>query len=151
MMYYKHNEWHIAETSVRYKDGDQETTKSVGAEGKGWWIELEKLHEDIKVIEFSELKASEVQKKRLEEVNELNIGDGYSSEINGYVMYGVFPDRASHILKDLENRKTKLDGILNSMETMNMLQSVIMESKMENATMQMELMTMIAGLQGGDL
>lgn len=105
MVYYKNNEWHLSGIKVRFTDNDEETTKPVGAEGKEWWNELAKKHDDIKIIEFIEAEQTPEELSRLEEVNQLNIPDGFSSVLAGYVEHGIFPEGINHPLKSLQDTK----------------------------------------------
>lgn len=105
MLYYKNNEYHISELKVLYKDNNEQLANIVGQEGKGWWIELADLHEDIEIIEFTELASTDEELARLKEVNELNIPEGHSNVLGDYVHNNKFPDEPNHVLKDLENKK----------------------------------------------
>lgn len=102
MAYYKDNQWNLPELKVTYNDGGQAITKNIGSEGKGWWLELEKLWSNISIIKFEEVSATDEQKSRLERVNRAGITDGFSSSVSEYVRDGKFPDGFSHVLKDVE-------------------------------------------------
>lgn len=105
MVFYKDNKWHISDLKVTYKDGEETTEKSVGLEGKKWWVELEKAHDYIQIIKFEELTATDEQIQRLENINLAGIPDGYGSIVSNYVKLGKFPDEFNHPLKDIENEE----------------------------------------------
>lgn len=105
MVYYKDNQWNISNTKVRFKDGTEETTKSIGSEGKAWWEELFQKHKEIKLVEYIEISETPEQLNRLEEVNKLSIEDGFSEVVGNYVINNEFPDLPNHILKDLQFTK----------------------------------------------
>lgn len=106
MLYYKDNKWHLSEFEVNYIDGE-EVTKPVGIRGKAGWNELAEKHSDIEVIKFTKLDHAPEELNRLKEINSLNIPDGFSSVLAGYVKSGTFPDKPNHVLKDLEFSKVK--------------------------------------------
>lgn len=153
MVYYKNNEWHLSGIKVRFTDNNEETTKPVGSEGKGWWNELAKKHDDIKIIEFIEAEQTPEELNRLKEINSLNIPDGFSSVLAGYVKSGTFPDKPNHVLKDLDNRVAHiglgLDQTVTNMETLNALTITIQQTQVEQANQHMEIMDLISQLQGG--
>lgn len=105
MVYYKDNQWNLPELEVAYNDDGQLITKNVGSEGKDWWLELADLHEDIELIKFTDTASTDEELARLKEVNELNIPEGHSGVLGDYVHEKKFPDKANHVLKDLQNKK----------------------------------------------
>lgn len=108
MVFYKNNEWHISNNKVRFTDGGIESTQYIGSEGMGWWASLEKLHDDIKILEFISVDIESGQVERLKEINELGIKDGHSVVLSDYVGDGLFPSEVNHVLKDLENKKASI-------------------------------------------
>lgn len=114
MLYYKNNKWNISKFKVRLKDGGQETEKFSGVESKAWWNELAQKHSDIEILLFTDIEPSIEQIKRLEEVNSLNIEDGFNSELSMYVKEGIFPEKRNHVLKDLQ--LTKMFSIMLGVE-----------------------------------
>lgn len=105
MVFYKDNQWHISNLKVTYVDGGKRSEKNVGLEGKGWWSELEKAHDDIQIIRFEELTIPKEQIQRLENINLAGVPDGYGSIVSNYVKLGKFPDEFTHRLKDIENEE----------------------------------------------
>ena len=105
MLYYNNNEWYISDVQVKFTDSEVEYIKYVGQEGLEWWSELEDLHENIIIVEFIDVEVTDEQLERLEEINELNIGDGHSNILGDYVIDNNFPLEVNHVLKDLQNKK----------------------------------------------
>ena len=101
MIYYK-NGWHICNEKVKYIQHDEEITQCVMSEGHDWWLDFEEKWEHAEIIEFMPVEPTDEQISRLEEVNQLNIKEGYSTELGDYVESGVFPDGVNHILKSLQ-------------------------------------------------
>lgn len=104
-MYYEGNKWNISDKKVIFKDSGEQKDKPIGAEGMEWWDELETLHDDIEVLEFTDIEISEEQLFRLEEVNKLSIPEGHSEIVGDYIKSGSFPDLPNHVLKDLQFTK----------------------------------------------
>lgn len=107
MIYFKNNEWHLCTEKVKYNQGGASLENYVGTEGKQWWTDFENKHKDMNIIEFLDVTSTDKQLARLQEVNELGVGDGFSDTLRGYIADGVFPNEANHILKDLENKLLK--------------------------------------------
>lgn len=107
MIYFKSNEWHLCTSKVKYKQGGISLENYVGAEGEQWWTDFENKHKDMNIVEFLDVESTDKQLSRLQEVNELGVGDGFSDTLTGYIADGVFPNEANHILKDLENKLLK--------------------------------------------
>lgn len=140
MLYYENNKWHISTLKVEYMQ-DRETLENyIGAEGKRWWNELAGLHENIEIVKFIDLNITNEQLARLEEINQLNIGDGYSEVVGMYVMRDIFPDEASHILKDLENKKANIkQGIELSEREINEIMIAMQVSDIEIDILELKL------------
>lgn len=98
MLYYKNNEWHICTEKIKYIQNGEELESYIGAEGKQWWVDLN----GIEIVEFIEIEVTYDQIVRLEEVNQLNIGDGFSSILSDYVIDNNFPNGVNHLLRNLQ-------------------------------------------------
>ena len=105
MLYYKNNEWHLANEKVRCLRQGVETEHWVGIEGREWWLDFEQKWDDMEIVEFISIISNERQILRLAEINELSIPDGFSEILSDYVKEGKFPSEASHILSGLEAKK----------------------------------------------
>ena len=105
MIFYKNRKWHLCTEKVHYAQRGEEIEQYVGAEGKDWWVNFERKHEHTKIIEFVDVVATDEQLARLDEVNQLNIGDGFSAVLGGYVEDGAFPDDTNHPIVLLQLKK----------------------------------------------
>ena len=108
MLYYKDNRWNISESIVKFTNDGETVEQYIGVEGKQWWLDLEKLHEGIEIIDFTDVDITENQLERLEEVNNLNIKDGHSETLGDYVINGNLPLEVEHILRPLQIVKEQL-------------------------------------------
>lgn len=132
MVFYKDNQWNISDVRVTYEDNGELNEKNVGLEGKEWWVDLEKLWDDIKIIQFDELTATEEQIQRLENVNAANIPDGHGTIVSNYVKLGKFPDSFTHKLKDVELKEVSREqGIDLSEREIEALQLALQISDLE--------------------
>lgn len=105
MIFYKNRKWHMCSEKVRYTQRGEEITQFVGADGKDWWLDFEQKHSHTEIIEFVDVVATNEQLARLDEVNQLNIGDGFSAVLGGYVENGSFPEGVNHLLMTLQLKK----------------------------------------------
>lgn len=105
MLYYKDKQYNLVKEKIKYKQDGEELTNHIGQEGKQWWLDFEEKWEDMEILEVKRIKVTELQEARLEEVNQLNIPEGYDSLLDNYVSHGKFPDEFSHLLKDIETKK----------------------------------------------
>lgn len=104
LIFYK-NRWRLCSEKVKYIQHGEEITQYVMSEGHDWWVGFEERWEHTEIIEFVPVEPTEEQISRLEEVNQLNIPEGFSAELGDYVESGVFPDGVNHILKSLQIQK----------------------------------------------
>jgi hypothetical protein len=105
MIFYKNRKWNMCSEKVRYVQHGEEITQYVGSEGHDWWIDFEQKHSHTEIIEFVDVEATQEQLNRLNEVNQLNIGDGFSEMLGNYVKDGIFPNSVNHPLKTLQTTK----------------------------------------------
>jgi len=105
MIFYKNRKWHMCSEKIRYMQHGEEIEQFVGAEGHDWWIDFEQKHEHTEIIEFVDVVATNEQLARLDEVNQLNIGDGFGEMLGNYVRDGIFPDGFTHPLRNLQLQK----------------------------------------------
>ncbi len=104
MIFYK-NGWHLCNEKVRYIQHGEEITQYVGSEGHDWWLDFEEKWGHTEIIEFIPVEPTEEQLGRFEEINQLNIPEGFNAELGDYVESGVFPGGVNHILKSLQIQK----------------------------------------------
>ncbi len=104
LIYYK-NGWHLCSEKVKYIQHGEEITQYVMSEGHEWWLDFEEKWEHTEIIEFINVVPTDEQLARFEEINQLNIPEGFSAELGDYVESGVFPDGVNHILKSLQIQK----------------------------------------------
>lgn len=102
LIFYKNNQWHLCGEKVKYIQHDEEIEQYVGSEGRDWWLDFEEKWEHTEIIEFIDVKPSEEQLNRFNEMLELNLGDGYSFELGEYVENAIFPDGFNHVLRPLQ-------------------------------------------------
>ena len=107
MIYYK-NRWHLCNEKVKYMQNDKEITQYVMSEGHDWWIDFESKWEHTEIIEFIPVEPTLEQLDRLEEINKLNIPDGFGSMLSDYVGNGVFPKSLNHPLRYLQVYKENI-------------------------------------------
>ncbi len=102
MLFYKNGKWHVCSEKVRYIQHDEEIEQYVGSEGNQWWVDFEEKWEHTEIIEFISVEPTEEQLDRFEEINQLNIKEGFGHECSQYVEFGIFPEGFNHILRPLE-------------------------------------------------
>ena len=105
MVFYKNGRWHLCNEKVKYMQNDKEITQYVGSEDKQWWLDFEEKWEHTEIIEFIPVEPTQEQVDRLEEINQLNIPDGFGSTINSYVEKELFPEGYTHPLGNLKLQK----------------------------------------------
>ncbi|HZK01171.1 MAG TPA: hypothetical protein VFC79_14225 [Tissierellaceae bacterium] len=105
MIYYKNNKYHMCEHKVKYIQHGEEITQYVMSEGNDWWVDFEEKWEHTEIIEFIPVEPTEMQLIRFEEINQLNIPEGFSTELGDYVESGIFPEGINHPLKSLRDTK----------------------------------------------
>lgn len=105
MVFYKNGRWHLCNEKVKYMQNDKEITQYVGSEDKQWWLAFEEKWEHTEIIEFIPVEPTQEQVDRLEEINQLNIPDGFGSAINSYVEKELFPEGYTHPLGNLKLQK----------------------------------------------
>ena len=105
LIFYKNGKWHLCSEKVRYIQHGEEITQYVCSEGHDWWIDFEEKWEHTEIIEFIPVEPTQEQIDRLEEVNQLNIKEGYSAELSNYVEYDIFPEGFNHVLRPLQIQK----------------------------------------------
>lgn len=101
MIYYK-NGWHLCNEKVKYKQHDEEIIQYVMSEGHDWWVDFEEKWEHTEIIEFIPVEPTQEQLDRLEEINQLNIPDGFGYECSQYVEFGIFPEGFNHVLRPIQ-------------------------------------------------
>lgn len=109
MVYFKNNQWHICKEKVKYTQHGEEFEQYVGAEGHDWWVDFEQKWEHTDIIEFIPVKHTAEQLQRLEEINSLNIPDGYGELVQNYVVSEIFPNDMNHPLRNLQIAKQQLE------------------------------------------
>lgn len=108
LIYYK-NGWRLCSEKVKYIQHGEEITQYVGSEGHDWWVDFEEKWEHTEIIEFIPVEPTQEQLDRLEEINQLNIPDGFGYECSQYVEFGIFPEGFNHILRPIQILKQQDD------------------------------------------
>ncbi len=140
MILYKNRKWHMCSEKVRYVQNGEEITQFVGSEGHDWWLDFEQKHEHTEIIEFVDVVATQEQLDRLEEVNQLNIPDGFSSILSDYVGDGVFPEGVNHPLMTLQLKKeNEQQGIAISEREINEIIMGVQISDIEIQMLELQL------------
>ena len=95
----------MCEHKVKYLQHGEEIIQYVMSEGHEWWIDFEEKWEHTEIIEFIPVEPTEEQLGRFEEINQLNIKEGFGGELSAYVEFGIFPEGINHPLKFLQDTK----------------------------------------------
>lgn len=95
----------MCEHKVKYIQHGEEITQYVMSEGHDWWVDFEEKWEHTEVIEFIDVVANDEQLARFDEISQLNIPEGFNSELSDYVRDGVFPNGINHPLRNLQLQK----------------------------------------------
>lgn len=101
LIYYK-NGWRLCNEKVKYIQHGEEIIQYVMSEGHDWWVDFEEKWEHTEIIEFVPVVPTDEQINRLEEVNQLNIKEGFGYECSQYVEFGIFPDGFNHVLRPIQ-------------------------------------------------
>lgn len=114
MLFYKNGKWHVCSEKVRYIQHGEEITQYVGSEGHDWWVDFEQKWEHTEIIEFIEVKPTQEQISRYNEVLQLNIPEGFGGELSDYVEFGIFPNGFKHVLRPIQilKQQDEQDGYL---------------------------------------
>ena len=102
MLYYKNSQWHLCQEKVHYAQHGEEITQFVGSEGHQWWVDFDEKWEHTEIIEFIPVEATQEQLDRFEEINQLNIKEGFGAELSDYVEFGIFPEGFTHVLRPIQ-------------------------------------------------
>lgn len=103
MLYRSGNQWALCLFKVRYTQYGELFEQYT--HDKQWWLEFVEQWEHTVIIEFIDVVATDEQLARLEEVNILNIPNGFNSICSDYVEYGIFPEGIEHKLRNLQLEK----------------------------------------------
>lgn len=120
---------------------DKEITQYVGSEDKQWWLDFEEKWEHTEIIEFIPVEPTQEQVDRLEEINQLNIPDGFGSMLSDYVENGTFPEGFNHPLRNLQVYKENIQQGIELSE--REIQEIIQGQQMSDLEVQ------LLELQGG--
>ena len=101
LIFYK-NGWRLCSEKIRYVQHGEEITQYVGSEGHDWWVDFEEKWEHTEIIEFIPVEPTQEQLDRFEEVNQLNIQEGFGAELSDYVEFGIFPEGFNHVLRPIQ-------------------------------------------------
>lgn len=141
MVFYKNGRWHLCNKKVKYMQNDKEITQYVGSEDKQWWLDFEEKWEHTEIIEFIPVEPTQEQVDRLEEINQLNIPDGFGSMLSDYVENGTFPEGFNHPLRNLQVYKENIQQGIELSE--REIQEIIQGQQMSDLEIQ------LLELQGG--
>lgn len=109
LIFWKNGKWHLCNEKVKYIQHGEEITQYVGSEGHDWWVDFEQKWEHTEIIEFIPVEPTQEQLDRFEEVNQLNIQEGFGAELSDYVKFGIFPEGFNHILRPIQILKQQDD------------------------------------------
>ena len=104
LIFYK-NGWRLCSEKVKYKQHGEEIEQYVMSEGHDWWVDFEEKWKHTEIIEFIPVEPTEEQLNRFEEINQLNIPEGFCAELGAYVEFGIFPDGFNHVLRPIQIQK----------------------------------------------
>lgn len=90
MLYKTKDGWKLAEHTVIYSKDNKQHEKTVGEEGKEWWITFAEKWDNTEIVEFTDLHYTEEQLARLQDIQ--SISEGYMESCEEYVINGVIPD-----------------------------------------------------------
>ena len=72
-----------------------------------YWEDMVAKHDHLTNLNFEEVTFSAEQDVRLQEISELDIPQGFQSQVREYVETGNFPDGYEHPLSDLKLNKER--------------------------------------------
>ena len=105
MIFYKNSKWNLCKEKIRYIQHDKEIEQYVGVEGHDWWIDFAEKWEHTTIIEFIPVEPTGERLQRLEEINQLNVSEGFGALVEDYVKEGIFPNGYNHPLAKLKLEK----------------------------------------------
>ena len=123
MIYYKNGNWHISTEQVHYRQHGEEITQYVTSEGHDWWTDFESKWEHTELINFIAVDYTPDQLARFEEIEKLNVTEGFASELAQYVKDGSFPEGVNHPLRNLQLQKEN-EALQQSIAELSMLISM---------------------------
>jgi len=77
------------------------------ADFRTYWEDMVAKHDHLTDLSFEEISFTPEQDERLQEIAELDIPQGFQSEVRKYVEDASFPDGYNHPLSDLKQKKEK--------------------------------------------
>lgn len=109
MIYYRNGNWFISNTQISYKQNGITSESIVGQEGLSWWKELARKNENFEIVKVTPLEATTpLRLSRLELVNQRDIPEIYSEEVEEYVLDGNFSKRIDNPLQLIQQEEIKL-------------------------------------------
>lgn len=102
LIFWKKGKWHLCNEKVKYIQHGEEMIQYVMSEGHDWWIDFEEKWEHTEIIEFISVEPTQEQLDRFEEINQLNIKEGFGAELSDYVEFGIFPEGFTHVLRPIQ-------------------------------------------------
>lgn len=104
----------MCEEKVKYIQHGEEKEQYVGVEGQQWWVNFAEKWEHTEIVEFIQINPTLEQRKRLEQINELGLKDGFSGTFSDYVENGNFPEGLNHPLREMQS-KSENEMLMNYM------------------------------------
>lgn len=144
MVFYKDGTWHICTERVKYIQHGETITQYVGSEGHDWWVDFADKWEHTEIVEFIPVEPTDEQLQKLEEVNSLNIPDGYGELVQNYVINNKFPEGLNHPLRELQLQKLNEQLELALIETTVLLANEQIKNT-QNEQAILELSMLLAG------
>ena len=104
MIFYADGKWNMCSEKVKYLQHDEEKEQYVGSEGHQWWLDFAGKWAHTEIVEFTEVNPTQEQFKRLEQINQLGVRDGFTGTFSDYVESGVYPEGLRHPLRILQTQ-----------------------------------------------
>ena len=105
MIIYEDGEYTPCTYKVILKNNGKEETHY--ANFRTYWEDMVAKHDHLTDLAFEEITFTPEQDTRLQEIAELEIPQGFQSEVRQYVEAGEFPEGYQHPLADLKQKKEK--------------------------------------------
>ena len=77
------------------------------ADFRTYWEDMVAKHDHLTNLSFGEITFTAEQDARLQEIAELDIPEGFTSQVRNYIENGEFPEGYQHPLSDLKQEKEK--------------------------------------------
>jgi len=86
MIYYKNSKWNFHNFKVNFLENNNNKEKYTS--DKDFWRDMENKHDFITEVKFSDFNLNKEQVKRLEEINQQNVPEGFKPYLERYINTG---------------------------------------------------------------